>query len=122
MFSKDELDELERRAREELLPQLADIRHGVWESNYDSDQDPEEYIQPFLDLLDSLKRLCGSDNVATMLVEIQERHVRLWIDESATDEPVRAKRELGNVETQEKPQSARSIFDDIDADENDDAQ
>ena len=40
--------------------------------NYDSDQDPEEYIQPFLDLLDSLKRLCGSDNVATMLVEIQE--------------------------------------------------
>jgi energy-coupling factor transporter ATP-binding protein EcfA2 len=122
MFTKDELDELERRAREELLPRLADIRRGVWESNHDSDQDPEEYIQPFLDLLDSLNRLCGSDNAATMLVETEERHVRLWIDESTTDEPVRAQRELGNVETQEKPQSARSVFDDIDADDSDEAQ
>ena len=122
MFSKDELDELEHRAREELLPQLADIRRGVWESNHDSDQDPEEYIQPFLDLLDSLKRLCGSDNAATMLVEIEERHFRSWIDESTRDEPARAQRELGKVETQEKPQGPRSIFDDIDADDSDENQ
>jgi len=39
-----------------------------------------------------------------------------WIAEHQPDEPVRSPRKLEDVETQEKHQSARSTFDDIDAD------
>lgn len=48
-----------------------------------------------------------------------ERQISLtneWIAEHQPDEPERSPRKLEDVETQEKHQSARSIFDDIDAD------
>ena len=40
-----------------------------------------------------------------------------WIDENTPEEPERSPRQLGKVEAPVKPQSTRSIFDDIDADE-----
>jgi energy-coupling factor transporter ATP-binding protein EcfA2 len=119
MFTKDEVDELGRRVRADLLPRLVEVRRE-WESNYYSDQDPEEYIQPLLDLLDSLKKLVGDDNTAAILVKQEERHAREWIDENTTEEQERAHRELGHIEIQDKPLSVRSIFDDIDADEGND--
>jgi len=38
-----------------------------------------------------------------------------WIDENTPEEPKRKPRKLGRVETADKPQGGRSIFDDIDA-------
>jgi energy-coupling factor transporter ATP-binding protein EcfA2 len=117
MFTIDEFDELGRRVRAELLPRLVDVRRD-WEFNYSSDQDPEEYIQPLLDIFDSLKKLGGADNATTMLVEHEERKAREWIDEQTPEEEERgAYRELEKIKMQDKPRSARDIFDDIDADE-----
>ena len=40
-----------------------------------------------------------------------------WIGENTPEEPKRKPRKLGKVETADGPQSGRSIFDDIDADD-----
>jgi len=116
MLTHSESEELNRRMLSELLPRLDNVRRE-WQSNYYSDYDPEEHIQTFLDLLESLKRLLGEANLTTKLIEQQERYARQWIDENTSEEEEMSLRELGHIETQDKPVSTRNIFDDIDADE-----
>jgi hypothetical protein len=116
MLTHSESEELNRRMLSELLPRLDNVRRE-WQSNYYSDYDPEEHIQTFLDLLESLKRLLGEASLTTKLIEQQERYARQWIDENTSEEEEMSLRELGHIETQDKPVSTRNIFDDIDADE-----
>jgi hypothetical protein len=118
MLTHSESEELNRRMQSELLPRLEDVRRE-WQSNYYSDYDPEEHIQPFLDLVDALDRLIGKASLATKLVEQQERLARQWIDENRSEWIEMPIRELGHIETQDKPVSTRNIFEDIDADEDD---
>lgn len=116
LFTDGEFEELLRRVSTELLPRLGDIRRE-WEFNHSSDESPEEYMQKFVELLDSLKKQFGHDESAAKLIDREIRHTREWIEENTPGEPERAPRNLGKVEAQEKSQSTRSIFDDVDANE-----
>lgn len=116
IFTDGEFEELVRRVQTELLPRLGDVRRER-ESNHSSDEPPEEYMQKLLELFDSLKNKFGDDVDAAKLIDHEIRRTSEWIDDKTPEEPKRAPRKLGKVETQEKPQSTRSIFDDVDANE-----
>jgi hypothetical protein len=116
LFTLGEFEELVRRVRTELLPRLGDVRRE-WESNHSSDEPPEEYMQQLLELFDSLNKQFGDDERAAELIDREIRHTREWIDENTEEEPERAPRNLEKIEAQEKLQSTRSIFDDVDASE-----
>jgi len=74
-------------------------------------------MQELLEFFDSLKARFGDDQNAVELIDQQIRRTNEWIGENTPDEPDRSPRKLGKVEALEKPQTTRSIFDDIDADE-----
>ena len=116
LFSDGEFEELVQRVRTELLPRLGDVRRER-ESNHSSDESPEEYMQQLLELFDSLKKQFGDDENAAKLIDHEIQCTSEWIDENTPEEPERAPRKLGKVDAQEKPQSTRSIFDDVDANE-----
>lgn len=116
LFTDDEFEELLQRVRTKLLPRLDAVRRE-WESNHPPGEPPEEYMQQLLEFFDSLKERFGDDESAANLIDRQIRHTSEWIGENTPEEPERSPRKLGKVEASEKPQSTRSIFDDIDADE-----
>ncbi|MEN6375060.1 MAG: hypothetical protein ABFD75_09810 [Smithella sp.] len=113
-FTDSEFEDLMQRVRTELLPRLDDVRFE-WESNYPSDEPPEEYMQQLFELFDSLKKQFSNDASALKLIDREIRLTNEWIGENTPEEPERTKRKLGELESQEKPESTRSIFDDIDA-------
>ncbi|HLG57811.1 MAG TPA: hypothetical protein VI485_20875 [Vicinamibacterales bacterium] len=116
LFTDDEFEDLLQKVQSELLPRLDEVR-SEWQSNHSSGQPPEEYMQPLLESFNTLKKRFGDDENAAKIVEREIRRTNEWIGENTPEEPERSPRNLGKVEAPEKPQSARSIFDDIDADE-----
>jgi energy-coupling factor transporter ATP-binding protein EcfA2 len=116
LFTDDEFEEFVNRVRTELLPRLGDVRRN-WESNYSPGEPPEEYMQQLLEFFDSLKNRFGDDESAIELIDGEILRTNEWIDENTSEEPERSSRELGKVEAPDKPRNTRSIFDDIDADE-----
>lgn len=58
VFEDHEFEELLVRVHTELLPRLDDVRRD-WQSNRDSDQSPDEHMQPLLDSFETLKKFFG---------------------------------------------------------------
>lgn len=116
LFTDDEFKEFVQRIRKELLPHLADVRRK-WESNHSENESPEEYMQQLLEFFGSLKDRFGDDKDAIKLIDSQEQRTREWIDEKTPEEVTRSPRRFEKVEAQTEQRSARSIFDDIDADD-----
>ena len=116
LFKDDEFEHLRERVRTELLPRLDDVRQA-WESNHRSDDPAEEHMQQLLESFETLKKCFIDDESATRIIDREIRHTNEWIDEHTPEEPKRSPRKLGKVEAPDKPNSARSLFDDIDADE-----
>lgn len=115
LFKDEEFEELVQRAQTELLPRLADVREE-WQSNFSSDT-PASHMQQLLEGLNTLKKRFAADADAVKVIDREIRRTNEWIGENTPEEPERKARKLGKVEAQDKPQTARSIFDDIDADE-----
>lgn len=116
LFTDDEFKELVDRVRTELLPRLDDVRRE-WESNHSSDESPAGHMQQLFEVFDSLKNQFGEEEGAAELIDSEIQRTREWIDDNTPEEPERAPRKLEKVEAQGKPQSTRSIFDDVDVDE-----
>jgi len=116
LFSDDEFTQLRERVRSELLPRLHDVRRTL-QSGHNSNEPAEEHMQPLLESLDTLKIFFSVDETATKLIERELRASKDWINEHTSEEPTRSPRQLGTVELTQKPASTRSLFDDIDADE-----
>ena len=114
LFTDEEFEELVLRVRKELLPRLGDVRRE-WELNHSLGDPPEEHMQQLMELFDSLKDRFGDDETALQLIEKQIAQTNDWVEENTPAEPERSPRKLGSVESQDKPRSSRSIFDDIDA-------
>jgi len=74
-------------------------------------------MQQLLESFETLKKCFGDDESATKIIDGEIRHTNEWIGEHTPEEPKRSPRELGKVEASDKPRSARSLFEDIDADE-----
>ena len=118
LFTEAEFEGLVQRVRTELLPRLGDVQRE-WESNHSPGEPPEEHMQQLLELFDSLKKRFSDDESALNLINRQKQLTSEWIDENTPTESERSPRKLGKIEAPAESHSARSIFDDIDA--NDDA-
>ena len=116
LFSEEEFKELVQRARTELLPRLDDVRRE-WQSNHSPGEEPEDYMQGLLEVFESLRNCFSEDENAIDLIDREKRLTNDWIAENTPDEPERSPRKLEKVEVSEKLNNTRSIFDDIDADE-----
>jgi hypothetical protein len=116
VFEDREFEALKARVRTELLPRLDDVRRDV-ESNHRGEDPPEEHMSTLMESFGTLKEYFGDDPDAARIIDRETRHANEWIGENTPEEPKRKSRKLGRVETADRPQGARSIFDDIDADE-----
>jgi hypothetical protein len=117
VFEDSEFDELKRCVRSELLPRLDDVRWNVQSNRYSSES-PEEHMSSLMESFDTLKKHFGDDQEAARIIDRETRYANEWIAENTPDEPKRKPRKLGKVETANRPDGARSIFDDIDEDGN----
>lgn len=116
LFTSEEFEELVQRVRTELLPRLDDVRRE-WESNHSAGEPPDEHMQQLLEFFSSVKERFMDDEGTVKLIDRQIERTNEWIDENTPEEPERSPRKLGKIETPAESRSARSIFDDIDANE-----
>jgi hypothetical protein len=114
LFTDRELEHLREKVRTELLPQLTSVRRDR-ESDYRLGDPPDEHMQQLLESFETLKKCFADDENAAKIIEWEIQKTNEWIDENTSDEQERSPRSLGKVEASDKPQSSRSIFDDIDA-------
>lgn len=121
VFRNGEFEDLKQRVRVELLPRLGDVRRNV-QSNHSSHDSPEEHMASLLESFDTLKEYFGEEEEAARIIERETEYANQWIGENTPEEAERKPRKLGWVEETAKPQGARSIFDDIDAEENADGE
>lgn len=123
MFTTEEEEELTLRLQRELIPNLADARK-YWEENFSDDEDPESYIQPFVDILSALEARFPTDNNVGAAVAEEGTKVDRWIQQTIEDlaeregdqqniEPEYDRRDFHAFREQLVP-AERSIFDDID--------
>ena len=119
LYTQDELDNLLERVKEELVPSLEDVREAL-EWDYDRDEDPDEYMQPYLELLDSLQRYLGDDWDIADSIAGEEYVTKEWISHHWPDEPDFYERPLARGQVPTGPEGGRSIFDDIYAAEDSD--
>lgn len=117
LFSDSELEDLTERVRKELLPNLAYVRIKLQETYAASERTPEEHIEELHDLFDALNKLFVNDIVVSDRVKRQTELANDWIKEVESPEPEFPSRILESGKTTERKHSLRSIFDDID-DEN----
>src|SRR5450631_4155315 len=116
VFTEEEREDFRGRIRSKLVPNLGDVRWN-WQSNCNSDQRADEYLQPLLDWFSSLKEKCADDSNLVALIDREIALGRDWIAERLADDPrnERFERTFGDVEVMtEPPLTARSIFDDVD--------
>jgi len=113
LFEDDEFEELLQNVRTQLLPRLDDVRIEA-QHNHQSSEPPDEHMQPLLESFEILERLFGDDVHAAKIIERETHLAYEWIAENEPEEPDRTPRILGNVQTPDKPQGTRSIFDDVD--------
>lgn len=115
VFTEDEFAELLRRAREDMLPRLAGLRRQ-WQNNHQSDDSPDDHIQPFLDGLGKLKAYFEDDDAAVATIAEESRSAVQWAAEhQPDDEDDKPDRRLGETPSAERATGGRSIFDDVDA-------
>ena len=116
MFTDHELRELRRQIRNDLVPRLDDMMMD-WEFNWPSDMSSEDYMQPFIEFLDTLREHFAADQTAVRLIDREFSSVGEWIEEHSQEEIEEMPRRLDISDLPDSPQSSRSIFDDIDEDE-----
>jgi hypothetical protein len=85
------------------------------------DEPPEEHMQQLLEFFSSLKQQFGGDEKVVKVIEREMRRTSEWIDEHTSEESEISPRKLGKVEASEEPHNTRSIFDDIDTNEDGDS-
>jgi energy-coupling factor transporter ATP-binding protein EcfA2 len=123
MFTPGERKDLTMRLRSELVPSLATARSN-WEDNFQSDEDPESYMQPFGEILSALERKFATDKDVTTAVSRERVLVERWIRQTLEDIAERdgdrgyeePEYDLGDHPRSEAGVAVaeRSIFDDID--------
>jgi hypothetical protein len=116
VFTSDERAHFHERVVDELLPKLGDVRL-TWESNRDSEQRSDEWLQPLLDSFSALKTEFPDQPSIVDTINLEIQRGEEWIaehssDESHSDRPTQT---FGDVESTGQPISQfRGIFDDID--------
>ena len=117
VFAPSELGEFRERWRDELLPKLPRIRRN-WQSNHDSQQQPEDHMQPLIDSLRALKSEFAAEPSVLHKIDEEIALAEQWISETGAEggpPQSRPPRVFGDVDGHDQPVvQERSIFDDID--------
>jgi hypothetical protein len=116
VFTSAELSAFRERVRSELLPNLADIRR-TWQSNRNSDQAPDEHMQPLVDSFSALKQEFADEPAILAAINKEVQSIEQWVAEKIESEPKtdRPARTFGDVDTPDLlPVQARGVFDDVD--------
>lgn len=116
VFTSTELSEFRERVRVDVLPRLADIRR-TWEFNRNSDQAPDEYMQPLIDSFSALKQEFVHEPAILTNIDEEIQSIEQWITDESENEPKtdRPTRTFGDINTPEPPPVlTRGIFDDVD--------
>ena len=116
LFTVEELAGLIERVREDLLPHLGDIRDH-WESNHSPDESPDDYLYPLFEFYDALKAAFEDDASVVRAIEGECTLVDDWIFENTPEEPETRRSRIATSDPPQDRQSTRSIFEDVDADE-----
>ena len=74
-------------------------------------------MRPLLEFFNSLKAQFEDDESAIQVIDREIQRANEWVDENTVDELESNPRQLGEIHAPKQPQGTRSIFDDIDADE-----
>ncbi len=114
LFTDGEVQKLEQRLRTELVPRLGEVRRQ-WEWDHQSGDLPDEHMERLLAMLDELKKRFSGAKLLEDVVDREIQIVNEWIAERRPETSHRPPRILDNSESQQRPQSKRSIFDDVDA-------
>ena len=115
IFIDDEFQDLLCRAQTELIPKLDDVCSD-WQDNHQSEDSPENHMEPLLDSLSALKKLLADDKDAVQAIERETEKTNEWIAEHVPDDSDdKPRRSLAGEDTREMVRQDRSIFDDVDA-------
>jgi hypothetical protein len=121
MLTLEEDAELISRLLTELIPNLSKARRN-WEFNHSRDEDPESYMEPFLELLGALETEFAQDagvvsklDGERILAEEWVKNTRIDIDESRNEpEPGDFEEDQEYYPSSDAHVVERDIFDDID--------
>jgi len=116
VFTESEYNDLVEAVRENLIPNLDNVRVNV-ERNHDSSDPPDEHMQDLLDTFSTLKKQFAEDRGSLMIIDREIDLVNDWVAETEPPEPKISPRTLGTVNASDEKHGARSIFDDIDDDD-----
>ena len=117
IFTINEFEELVQRVRLETLPRLEDIRRECEDDEFSEPVLPEEQMQQFFDFCDSLMAQFGDDQDTAALIDQQKSLAWDWINENEVYWPDPDLQRLGEIEEMEGPEGSRSVFEDIDEDD-----
>ena len=121
-FTDEEFSKMAEDIKDDLLPRLSEARDH-WDSNYTSDELPEDYIQPWLEILHTLERYFEDDDEATSSIKYEISSTHNWIQETeewVVDryyEPDGDDLDSWYIRDSESPESVlstRGMFDDVD--------
>lgn len=113
LYRHDEFDELIQSVRDEVLPELEEMRDHE-ESNWDEDVSPDDWMQQLKDFLNALSDHFRDEQEIVDIIDDQLSSIESWIREHTDYEYEGDERLIGRVELPVAPTGGRSIFDDID--------
>ena len=113
LYRQDEFDGLIQSVRDEILPDLDDIRDRE-ESSWDEDVPPDDWMGQLKDFCNGLGDYFQDEQDIVDLIDDQLSSIESWIREHADYEYEGEERLIGRVELPVTPTGGRSIFDDID--------
>jgi hypothetical protein len=116
IFTDEEFENFRQQVRTDLVPRLAEVRLE-WQSKFSgSDDSADSYVDPLRDAFKALQREFTGDEGVEVEVEQQTEKLDEWVAEnSENDSGDKQERKLGGVETPDRIDNTRSIFDDVDA-------
>ena len=115
LYDRHEFEVLVQRIRDELLPNLDDVRQNE-EWNWYDDFSPEDWMYSLKQFLHALRSYFHDDQNIVNDVNEQLSMVEIWIDEHTEYEQSRQERLIGRVDVPIVTHSTRIIFDDVDVD------
>jgi hypothetical protein len=114
VFTKEELEQLHLKVKDELVPKISTIGKKYENSFIDTD-DPDDHMEPFLDKLRILRDEFEADDLITEVISLEITKTEDWVQENTVEKPEISKREkLSDDSDVLEGTEERSIFDDID--------
>jgi hypothetical protein len=117
VFTDAEHAVLVAQVQKQLLPKLHTVRIEC-QSDWNSDRSREDHMWSFVSSLGTLRRCYELDPAAMTIIDAESSQATEWINEDDCNPAPQPPRKLGKLKSLLETNQVRSIFDDIDSDEN----